>query len=73
MLIVLCGIVPRTHMHIGSCTRTSTCTLLLGPQEAERRTAEEADKKKREAAEAEKRAAEEAERKGMEDSREQQV
>ena len=60
-------------MHIGSGSRTSSCTLLFGQQEAENRTAVEADKKKREAAEAEKRAAEEAERKGMEDSREQQV
>ena len=71
--IVFCGIVPTTHMHIGSCSRTFSCTLLLGPQEAEKRTAEEADKKKREAAEAEKRAAEQAECKGMEDSREQPV
>ena len=70
---MFCGIVPTTHMHIGSCSRTSTCTLLLGPQEAEKRTAEEADKKKREAAEGKKRAAEEPERKAMEDSREQQV
>ena len=60
-------------MHIGSCSRTSACTLLPGLQEAEKRTAEEPDKKKREPAEAKKRAAEEAERKGMEDSREQQV
>ena len=60
-------------MHIGSCSRTPSCTLLPDQQEAEKRTAEEADKRKRESAEAEKRAAEEAERKGMEDSREQQV
>ena len=60
-------------MHIGSCSGTSSYTLLLGPQEAEKRMAEEADKKKREAAEAKKRAAEEAEGKGIEDSREQQV
>ena len=73
MLIVFCGIVPTTHMHIGSCSRPSSCTPFIGPQEAEKQTAEEADKKKREAAEAKKRAAEEAERKGMEDSREQQV
>ena len=73
LLFVFCGIVSTTHMHIGSCSRTSSCTLLLGQQEGENRTAEEADKKKREAAEAEKRAAEEAERKGMEESREQQV
>ena len=60
-------------MHLGSCSRTSSCTLLLDLQEGEKRTTEEADRKKREAAEAKKRAAEEAERKGMEDSREQQV
>ena len=70
---MFCGIVPTTHMHIGSCSQPSSCTLLLCPQEAEKRTAEEADKKKREAAEAKKGAAEEAERKGMEDCREQQV
>ena len=73
MLIVFRGIVPTTHMHIGSCSQTSSCTLLLGQQEAEKRTTEEADKKKQEAAEAKKRAAQEAECKWMEDSREQQV
>ena len=41
LLIVISGIVPRTHMHIGSCSRTSSCTLLLDPQEAEKRTTEE--------------------------------
>ena len=60
-------------MHIGSCSQTSSCSLLIGLQEAEKQMAEEADKEKREAAEAKKRAAEGAERKGMEDSREQEV
>ena len=64
---------PTTHMHISSCSRTSSCSLLLGRQKAEKRTAEEADRNNCEAAEAKKKAAEEAERKGMEDSREQQV
>ena len=73
LLIVFCGFVPTTHMHIGSCSRNSSCSLLLGMQEAGKRTAEEAEKKKREAVEAKKGAAEEAKRKGTEDSREQQM